>query len=156
MSDSIVIRAANETDSDFVSGMASTLLEFGSPAWDDAARLAPGFRDVLAAAVRAQDERSTVLIAQRADGTRLGFISLKVSQGVAGGERGHVADLAVVDEARRTGVGRALMRAGEAWAQERGFRMLSLDVWATNERALEFYRRLGFEAESLCLIKRLD
>jgi ribosomal protein S18 acetylase RimI-like enzyme len=48
------------------------------------------------------------------------------------------------------------MRAGEAWARERGLRELSLDVWSTNERALAFYRRLGYGAESLCLIKRLE
>jgi ribosomal protein S18 acetylase RimI-like enzyme len=156
MNDSIVIRSAGDRDSEFVAGLASTLLEFGSPAWDDAAALAPGFREVLAGAVRVQDERSTVLIAQRADGTPLGFISLKVSRSVAGIERGHVADLAVIEEARGVGVGRALMQAGEAWAGERGLSVLSLDVWSTNERALEFYRRLGYAAESLCLIKRLD
>lgn len=48
------------------------------------------------------------------------------------------------------------MQAGEAWARERGLPSLSLDVWATNERALAFYRRLGYCAESLCLIKALD
>jgi ribosomal protein S18 acetylase RimI-like enzyme len=156
MNDSIVIRSADGGDTDFVAGLASALLEFGSPAWDDAAALAPGFRRVLACAVSAQDKRSTVLIAQRPDGTPLGFISLRVSRDVAGIERGHVADLAVIDDARRTGVGRALMQAGEEWAAERGLSLLSLDVWSTNERALEFYRRLGYAAESLCLIKRLD
>jgi len=33
---------------------------------------------------------------------------------------------------------------------------LSLDVWSTNDRALAFYRRLGYCAESLCLVKRLN
>lgn len=47
------------------------------------------------------------------------------------------------------------MQAGEASARERGFAVLSLDVWSTNERALEFYRRPGYGAESLCLIKAL-
>ena len=156
MNDSIVIRPADDADRDFVAGLASALLEFGSPAWDDAAALAPGFREVLVAAVGAQDERSTVLIAERADATPVGFISLKVSKDVAGNERGHVADLAVIEEARRMGVGRALMHAGEAWAGERGLPVLSLDVWSTNERALGFYRRLGYRAESMCMIKRLD
>jgi ribosomal protein S18 acetylase RimI-like enzyme len=86
----------------------------------------------------------------------LGFISLKVSADVAGLERGHVADLAVAERARRMGVGTALMRAGEAWARERGLSVLSLDVWASNQRALEFYWHLGYFAESLCLIKALD
>jgi ribosomal-protein-alanine N-acetyltransferase len=133
-----------------------SLLEFGSPAWEDAAAFTSGFRDVLVSAVRAQGPRSAVLVAEGADGASLGFISLKVDQDVVGVARGHVADLAVAAGARRIGVGQALMRAGEAWARERGLRALSLDVWSTNERALTFYRRLGYGAESLCLVKHLE
>lgn len=156
MADRVEIRAAGEADSEFVAGFVASLLEFASPAWKDAEALAPGFAAVLASAVRAQDSRSTVLIAQSPDGTRLGFISLTVRGDVTGAERGHVADLGVIEDARRMGVGSALMRAGEAWARERGLPVLSLDLWATNERARAFYETLGYSAESLCLFKRLD
>jgi ribosomal protein S18 acetylase RimI-like enzyme len=156
MTDQIVIRAAQAGDSDFVAGLVSSLLQFGSPAWDDADALAPGFRDVLVDAVRAQGPRAAVLIAESADGKPLGFISLKVRPDVVGTERGHVADVAVRDDARRMGVGQALMQAGESWARERGLPVLSLDVWSTNQPALAFYRALGFRTESLCLIKALD
>lgn len=54
------------------------------------------------------------------------------------------------------GVGTGLMKAGEAWARDRGLPALSLDVWSTNERAPAFYRRLGYRAESLCLIKSVN
>ena len=156
MTDQFLIRAAHEGDSEFIAGLVPSLLEFGSPAWDDAAALTPGFREVLVSAVRAQDARSTVLVAEGADGAPLGFISLKLGEDIVGVARGHVADLAVTADARRIGVGTALMRAGEGWARDRGLPALSLDVWSTNERALRFYRRLGYGAESLCLIKRLD
>ncbi len=152
----IEIRAASDADSEFVAGMVSSLLEFGSPAWKDKEAMAPGFAEVLAGAVRAPDPGSAVLIAQGTDGTRLGFISLKVREDVTGVRRGHVADLAVTESARRAGVGRALMQAGESWARDRGLPVLSLDVWSTNKRALEFYDRMGFRAESLCLIKALE
>jgi ribosomal protein S18 acetylase RimI-like enzyme len=152
----IAIRQAHDGDRVFVAGLASSLLEFGSPAWEDAGALTPGFRDVLAKAVVEQDQRAAVLVAQSADGRPLGFISLKVRKDATGIERGHVADLAVTEDARRIGVGRALMRAGEAWARERALPVLDLDVWSTNERALAFYRSLGYRAESLCLIKALD
>ncbi len=156
MIDRIAIRAACESDADFVAGLVSSLLEFGSPTWNDAKALAPGFAEVLASAVRAQDSRSTVLIAQSADGTRLGFISLSVREDVTGVKRGHIADLGVIEGARRMGVGSALIRAGEAWARQRGLPLLSLDLWATNDRARAFYETLGYSAESLCLFKRLD
>jgi ribosomal protein S18 acetylase RimI-like enzyme len=154
--DRVEIRAAREADGGFVAGLVSSLLEFGSPAWTDPEALAPGFADVLARAVRAPDPGSTVLIAESTDGIRLGFISLTVREDAAGVERGHVADLAITEEARRMGVGTALMRAGEAWTRARGLPALSLDVWATNERARAFYETLGYSAESFCLFKRLE
>ena len=67
MPDPIQIRPARNGDSDFVAGLASSLLEFGSPAWEDLGALAPRFRKVLAETVRNQDQRSTVFIAEGED-----------------------------------------------------------------------------------------
>ena len=156
VTDEIVIRPATEEDRDFVAQFVSSLLEFGSPAWKDSAALARGFRDALADAVSNQGPRAAVLIAQEQGGERLGFVSVKVREDVTGAERAHVADLAVGEDARRLGVGRALMRAAEAWAREQGLPVVGLDVWSTNERAMAFYRRLGYRPESLHLIKALD
>ena len=156
MAAQVLIRPADERDCEFIAGLVPSLLEFASPAWDDAAAFAPGLRDVLARAVRSQGPQSTVLVAEGAEGTPLGFISLKVGTDVVGAVRGHVADLAVIADARRIGVGTALMEAGEAWARDHGLPALSLDVWSTNNRALAFYQRLGYFAESLCLVKRVN
>jgi ribosomal protein S18 acetylase RimI-like enzyme len=156
MTDRVVIRPARHSDAEFVGACAPLLLEYGSPAWEDPPALAPGFSEVLAGAVGSKEPRAQVLIAEDADGARLGFISLKIGQDVVGSQRAHVADLAVAESARRMGVGRALMTAAEEWARREGLTMLSLDVWSTNERALSFYRSIGYVPESLCLIKRLD
>ena len=48
---------------------------------------------------------------------------------------------------RRSGVGRQLIEAVEAWALMWGGRHSVLWVFGTNEPALRFYRRLGFEVE---------
>jgi ribosomal protein S18 acetylase RimI-like enzyme len=156
MAAQLVIRPACPSDCNFIAGLVPSLLEFGSPARRESDELVAGFREVLARAIDAQDARATVLIAQAADGSPLGFISLTVRHDVAGVARGHVADIAVAEGARRIGVGSALMRAGEAWARERGLTAVTLDVWSSNETALAFYRRLGYSPESLCLIRRLD
>jgi GNAT superfamily N-acetyltransferase len=42
-----------------------------------------------------------------------------------------------------------------AWARDRGFDLLSLDVWSTNDAALAFYRHAGYTIDSLSLIKRI-
>lgn len=137
-------------------GLVPGLLEFGSPVWRDTETLAQGFGSALAHALVNQGAQAEVLIAQSIDGSPLGFVSLKVVEGIGGAKRGKVADLAVTKDARRMGVGTVLMEAAEAWARDRGFGLLILDVWATNETALSFYRGLGYFADSLTLVKNLS
>ncbi|MGH2887482.1 MAG: GNAT family N-acetyltransferase [Solirubrobacteraceae bacterium] len=111
---------------------------------------------MLTRAVEEQDPRAAVLVAETAERTRLGFISLRVIEDpITAGERAHIADVAVAAAAHRSGVGRALMRAAEAWARDRGLEIVSLDVWSANQGALTFYRALGYTIESLGLVKRL-
>lgn len=57
-------------------------------------------------------------------------------------------DTIVVGEAfRRQGIGRALMQAAKAWADEKGVEFIRLSVWAFNEEAVAFYHALGYEVE---------
>ena len=97
-----------------------------------------------------------MFIAEDEDEVRLGFVHLRVVEDVSGEDRGHVADLVVKRSARRMGVGRTLMDAAESWARERNLSLLSLEVWATNEGALMFYDSLGYQVDSLGLIKPLS
>ena len=48
------------------------------------------------------------------------------------------------------------MMEAEAWAKTHGWRLLSIDVFADNRRAVDFYRRAGFRAESIRLVKTLE
>jgi hypothetical protein len=61
----------------------------------------------------------------------------------------HVAALGVSvrKEVRGLGVGEAMMRHGIGWARSVGVKKLKLGVFATNERALGLYRKLGFVEE---------
>ena len=56
----------------------------------------------------------------------------------------HLTDLYVVPDARRAGVGRALLRAVVEAVARRGVGNVGLDVMLTNDAALTLYRRLGF------------
>jgi len=72
------------------------------------------------------------------------------------GERGdQAAILAVAREAEGQGVGRALLDAADEWGRRRGFRRLTLAVFADNARAKEFYARLGWRTELETLFKTL-
>lgn len=57
---------------------------------------------------------------------------------------------------RDWGAARKLMQHAEAWAKSKRYRFLSLDVFADNRRALEFYLKFGFQPESIRLVKPLD
>ena len=60
------------------------------------------------------------------------------------GHRGWVYYLAVDPARQRSGFGRAMMSAAEAWLRERRAPKLQLLVRDTNKAALGFYERLGF------------
>ena len=61
----------------------------------------------------------------------------------------HTADLGVslLPEFRGLGIGEDLMREGVEWARRVGVRKLKLGVFASNERAVRLYRKLGFAEE---------
>ena len=58
---------------------------------------------------------------------------------------GFVGSLALLPEARGAGAGRALIERAQEEIERVGVTELRLDVVATNDPALHFYERLGFE-----------
>ncbi len=63
----------------------------------------------------------------------------------------HVADLGLMVAAthRRRGIGTALMRAAEDWANTAGVTKLELHVFPHNSGAIALYEKLGYEREGL-------
>jgi len=63
----------------------------------------------------------------------------------------HVAELGlmVAANARRRGIGSALMEEAVKWAQRAGVAKLELTVFPHNEPAIALYRKLGFREEGL-------
>jgi len=67
-----------------------------------------------------------------------------------------VDSLAVRQEHRRSGVGRALMERAHAWARTKGATSIELNVYAFNRVAERFYRKLGYEILSRRMSRSLD
>ena len=58
-------------------------------------------------------------------------------------------------DARRQGVGAALVRAAEAWSRERGFTEMASDVLLDNDGSHAAHRALGFaEVERVVLYRK--
>jgi RimJ/RimL family protein N-acetyltransferase len=91
---------------------------------------------------------AAVYVAERSDGAIVGRLSLARDTHPAST---HVADLGlmVARDARRQGVGWALMEAAVEWARSSGVRKLELHVFPWNEPAVHLYERFGFEREGL-------
>ena len=89
---------------------------------------------------------AAVFVAERGDGALVGRLSVGRDPHPAST---HVADvgLMVALDARRQGVGTALMQAAVDWAREAGVRKLELHVFPWNEAALALYEAFGFERE---------
>lgn len=74
---------------------------------------------------------------------------------VRGDRHAHIFLLYVVPEHRRRGIGTALMRYVEDWASSRGDRQIGLQVFESNQPALNLYNRRGYQTQSLWMVKSL-
>ena len=72
----------------------------------------------------------------------------------ADGHRAWVYYLAVSPTLKRAGLGAAMMRAAEAWAQARGMPKLQLMVRADNAAVVAFYKAIGYVEEPVTVLSR--
>jgi GNAT superfamily N-acetyltransferase len=61
----------------------------------------------------------------------------------------------VSSSAEGHGAGRALVEAAEEWARFEGLELITLNVFANNQRARSVYERLGYAPETLHYVKPL-
>ena len=109
--------------------------------------IAPGNEEADAAAWLARPD-TAILVAVRVDGRGLaGFAELAERPYADGCETSPVAYLEgwwVDENARRQGVGAALVAAGIAWARERGYREMASDALLDNVTSHRAHEALGF------------
>ncbi|MEA5571459.1 GNAT family N-acetyltransferase [Calothrix sp. UHCC 0171] len=75
---------------------------------------------------------------------------------ITGLRHAHLFLLYVLPEHRRRGVGKALIQYAETWAKKRGDQQIGLQVFTNNLPALNLYNQLGFQTQSLWMIKLID
>jgi ribosomal protein S18 acetylase RimI-like enzyme len=64
--------------------------------------------------------------------------------------------LIYVDPAyRRQGIGRALMEHARAWSKAQGYTQIGLQVFTTNQPAIDLYQRLGYQPRSISMMREL-
>jgi GNAT superfamily N-acetyltransferase len=153
---SVHVRDARPEDRGFILGLVPELLAFGSPPhWRDPRQMTAVDLRVISVVLDSPSTSASILIAEDSNGQGIGFIHLCEEEDYYGGACGHVGDVVVSPAARGQGVGKALLAAGEQWARDRGYRMLTLNVFVGNEQARAVYESIGFLPETIRHVKEL-
>jgi aminoglycoside 6'-N-acetyltransferase I len=101
------------------------------------------------------DEQEVAFIATGEDGQPIGFVEASIKDwnwapGISTRPFGYVEGWYVAPEARRTGLGRALIDVAENWARSHGCTEMGSDAELDNITSLVAHVRLGYEvAEQL-------
>jgi ribosomal protein S18 acetylase RimI-like enzyme len=103
-----------------------------------------------------RDGNGFCFVAERADSAVLGFVFCVEREELAAyesaGPVGYVEEIGVVDDARRLGVGRALMDAARSRFKERGYSYFELSTVPGNDDARAFYERLGMQRAAVLML----
>lgn len=75
---------------------------------------------------------------------------------VSGDRAAHIFLLYVMPEHRRRGIGSALVTQAENWARSRGDRAIGLHVFVFNQPAIALYQKLGYQTQSMLMVKSLE
>jgi aminoglycoside 6'-N-acetyltransferase I len=117
-----------------------------------------GHRSGMAAWLARSD--TVVIVAERPDGAGLAAFAEVGSRSCADGcDTSPIAYLEgwyVDDDARRRGIGTALIRAAEEWARQQGYREFASDAHWDNTTSQLAHRALGFiEVERAVLYRKI-
>jgi ribosomal protein S18 acetylase RimI-like enzyme len=117
----------------------------------------PGDVALASAYLHARLERGeSVVFLAESEGAAIGFCQLYPAWcSVAAARTFVLYDLFVDGDARRAGVGRALMEAAQAFAREAGAVRLDLSTARTNTRAQALYESLGWQRDDVYLTYNL-
>jgi ribosomal protein S18 acetylase RimI-like enzyme len=150
--DAISIRPAIPQDRPFLVSLNRRLVAEAALPGFDAADFASFQEAHTEKALKSASLGSATFVAVDANGVPLGYLHLEtVIDELSGSNEAYVSIIAVRLQADRKGVGARLMAAASTWAEERGYRYLLLDVFASNRTARAFYERCGFVEDSLRL-----
>lgn len=152
----LTIRRSTPADAAWVLPLSARLHDFGPPSWRPRDAMDRAVAASIAEAIHTPAEGQVVLIAEDEQGAAAGFIHLHPAVDFFTHEtHTHVSDIVVVPAAEGRGVARALMDAADGWARSLGHRVVSLNVFDGNARARGLYERLGYEADTLKMVRLL-
>lgn len=155
MKNLIVIRKAREQDRSFIFELSPNLAEVAKLEWhtDD---VIYKMQDDYIAEMLAKTSQPNVTFIAESNNVQMGFIHVRMRKDdISGEDCGTIPLLAVSPESQGLGVGKVLIGHAENWVKNLGCRLLHLEVFANNKNAKGFYQNLGFQPETIHMIKPL-
>jgi len=150
------VRHYRTPDRSAILDLSARFTEFELPPWRAKQEVDEANREALEAALDAADVGSVVLVADR-NGAFAGFIHMQTKSDYFTKEGvGYVADIAVHPGHEGAGVAGRLLAAGEAWAKDQGLKILTLQVFDGNERAMRLYEQHGYAREVVQYTKQVE
>lgn len=151
----ILLRPARPEDEPALLDLTSRLALFQPPPWRTREEICAADHPILVGALRHPDDATSIIVAE-SGGAVAGFIFSTTKQDYfTGADYAHIEVLSVAEAAEGKGVGRALLQAAEAWAKERSYPHITLNVFAVNDRARAIYERNGYGQETVHYLKPL-
>jgi GNAT superfamily N-acetyltransferase len=150
----IRVRPYVSADREFVLSLAPRFA-IGIPPWRDPQKMIVTAQGWITESIEQHGKKTMVFVAENEQGERLGFATVSHSTHFTGLGQAYIGELAVSEAGEGRGVGKAVAQACEQWAREQHYRILSLTTGAANERALGFYRHMGYLDEDVTLVKLL-
>lgn len=124
-------------------------------AWVDPSAAASAARGWVSDSIAEHGDPNCEIFVAEVGGAVIGFVTVRRQKHFSGQDQAYVGELVVASSTARSGVGTALMRAAEAWAESRGLQRLSLGTGASNRASLAFFRNLGYREGDVRLSRPL-
>lgn len=158
MEKQVAIRNAREQDLDMIIELWKELMDFHKVRDPHFSRSSDGHENFLEfISGHISSESSRVLVAEH-DGIIVGYCLAFIANYppvFENVEYGQIADLAVTEKYRRTGVGEKLCREVQKWFRERKIQRIELRVAVTNEVSTSFWRKMGYRPYIEILYKEI-
>ena len=155
MKNKVIIRIANENDHPFIYELSPYLSEVAQLEWHSDNAIQDMQNEYISEMLAKTSQPNATFIAEL-NNTSLGFVHVRTHKDSISNETcGTIPLLAVSPNSQGLGIGKLLVESAEEWAKNIGCRLLHLEVFANNKKANNFYQNMGFEPETVHMIKPL-
>lgn len=103
-------------------------------------------------------EETGVCFVAEADGKLVGYVTGHVNKAVDSGDtllRCELDNIFVEDNVRGKGVGHQLIAELDRWCRQKGAESMFVSAYSGNVKAIEFYKKYGFEPYAIKLERKL-